>query len=378
MSSAKRKSSGASSAKTKRHVGTPTPHTQAQTHPAGHSYVRSHTVNLFEPILGSADADLVKCTPTAVDVASYEKARVEAIENVASGAVFATSAAANPVQLIDTIHFGKWRIGTWYAAPYPEEYCQQQTLYLCEFCLKYMKSAFMTKRHKLKCPLTSPPGNEIYRDGVVSVFEVDGKNNKIYCQNLCLLAKMFLDHKTLYYDVEPFLFYVMTERDEEGFHFVGYFSKEKRSSSNFNLSCILTLPIHQRKGYGQLLIDFSYLLSKKEEKPGSPEKPLSDLGLLSYRSYWRIAVLQELRKMDNGTVSIEDIASKTFMTHADIVATLKNLDMLVKDSRDDYVIRYNANLVDDVLAKNKSKKYPTIKPNLLRWIRYEAPKKITS
>ncbi|KAI8826376.1 acyl-CoA N-acyltransferase [Chytriomyces cf. hyalinus JEL632] len=324
---------------------------------------------------------------------------MQASENVASGAVFATSAAANPVQLIDTIHFGKWRIGTWYAAPYPEEYCQQQTLYLCEFCLKYMKSAFMTKRHKarpfrenrfpgsnnffhstlqLKCPLTSPPGNEIYRDSVVSIFEVDGKNNKIYCQNLCLLAKMFLDHKTLYYDVEPFLFYVMTERDEEGFHFVGYFSKEKRSSSNFNLSCILTLPIHQRKGYGQLLIDFSYLLSKKEEKPGSPEKPLSDLGLLSYRSYWRIAVLQELRKMDNETVSIEDIASKTFMTHSDIVATLKNLDMLVKDSRDDYVIRYNANLVDEVLAKYKSKKYPTIKPNLLRWIRYEAPKKTAS
>ncbi len=30
-------------------------------------------------------------------------------------------------------------------------------------------------------------------------------------QNLCLLAKLFLDHKTLYYDVEPFMFYVMTE-----------------------------------------------------------------------------------------------------------------------------------------------------------------------
>ena len=36
---------------------------------------------------------------------------------------------------------------------------------------------------------------------------------------------MFLDHKTLYYDVEPFLFYIMTEFDEKGCHFVGYFSK---------------------------------------------------------------------------------------------------------------------------------------------------------
>ena len=48
---------------------------------------------------------------------------------------------------------------------------------------------------------------------------------QIYCQNLCLLAKLFLDHKTLYYDTDPFLFYVMTEYDAKGFHIVGYFSK---------------------------------------------------------------------------------------------------------------------------------------------------------
>lgn len=85
---------------------------------------------------------------------------------------------------------------------------------------------------------------------------MDGRKNKIYCQHLCLLAKMFLDHKTLYYDVEPFLFYVMTEVDEGGARFVGYFSKEKRSQDN-NVSCIMTLPVRQRKGWGQLLIDFS-------------------------------------------------------------------------------------------------------------------------
>jgi hypothetical protein len=44
-------------------------------------------------------------------------------------------------------------------------------------------------------------------------------------QNLCLLAKLFLDHKTLYYDVDPFLFYVLTECDDDGHHIVGYFSK---------------------------------------------------------------------------------------------------------------------------------------------------------
>ena len=47
----------------------------------------------------------------------------------------------------------------------------------------------------------------------------------MYCQNLCLLAKLFLDHKTLYFDVEPFLFYILTEVDRHGCHLVGYFSK---------------------------------------------------------------------------------------------------------------------------------------------------------
>ena len=79
-----------------------------------------------------------------------------------------------------------------------------------------MKTSKTLERHKKKCDLRHPPGDEIYRDGNLSMFEIDGKKQKIYCQNLCLIAKLFLDHKTLYYDVEPFLFYVMTECDSYG------------------------------------------------------------------------------------------------------------------------------------------------------------------
>jgi histone acetyltransferase MYST1 len=80
-----------------------------------------------------------------------------------------------------------------------------------------------------------------------------------------------LDHKTLYYDVDPFLFYVMTEVDKKGAHVVGYFSKEKESPDDHNLACIMVLPPHQRKRYGRFLIAFSYELSKKEGRVGELE-----------------------------------------------------------------------------------------------------------
>ncbi|VDK81210.1 unnamed protein product [Gongylonema pulchrum] len=138
--------------------------------------------------------------------------------------------------------------------------------------MKYMKTTEMRQRHSERCELRHPPGNEIYRKDDLSVFEVaqltvlsfafqvDGYCSRIYCQNLCLLAKLFIDHKTLYYDVEPFLFYVVTKNDSSGCHFVGYFSKEKFSAQKYNLSCIMTLPSYQKQGYGRFLIDFSKCL----------------------------------------------------------------------------------------------------------------------
>jgi hypothetical protein len=96
-------------------------------------------------------------------------------------------------QKIKTIRFGVYDIDTWYSAPYPEEYqhVPDGRLWLCEFCLKYMKSGFVAGRHRvrraalaslrlqMKCKARHPPGDEIYRDGTVSVFEVDGRKNKV-------------------------------------------------------------------------------------------------------------------------------------------------------------------------------------------------------
>ncbi|KAJ0805242.1 putative histone acetyltransferase [Helianthus annuus] len=158
---------------------------------------------------------------------------------------------------------------------------------------------------------------------------VDGKKNKVYGQNLCYLAKLFLDHKTLYYDVDLFLFYVLCECDDRGCHMVGYFSKEKHSEESYNLACILTLPPYQRKGYGKFLIAFSaaYELSKKEGKVGTPERPLSDLGLLSYRGYWT-RVLLDILKKHKGNISIKELSDMTAIRAEDILATLQALELI--------------------------------------------------
>ena len=77
-----------------------------------------------------------------------------------------------------------------------------------------------------------------------------------------------------------------------------------------------------------------YLLSTVENKIGSPERPLSDLGLLSYRSYWKEVLLGYLHKysgrefcikgmlsnylglgMQNGMKSLTPVLSQIFPNH---------------------------------------------------------------
>ena len=131
------------------------------------------------------------------------------------------------VKNIETIVMGSWLVAAWYYSPFPAEYSDVETLYVCEFCLSYMKKRKTLKKHRAECTCRQPPGKEIYRHEDISVYELDGKEHRAYCQKLCLLAKLFLDHKTLYYDVTPFYFYVVTKVDCHGAHIVGYFSKEK-------------------------------------------------------------------------------------------------------------------------------------------------------
>jgi len=317
----------------------------------------------FTPQSEDADVDASPGTPTPA-VFSKEQ-EIEKLRH--SGSMTQSFSEISRVKNLERIHIGKYDVETWYFSPFPAEFANASVVYICEFCLYHFISEQQLKRHLQKCTVLHPPGNEIYRQGDLSFFEIDGHKQKTYCRNLCLLSKLFLDHKTLYYDVDPFLFYIMCKRDNKGCHIIGYFSKEKESGEGYNLACILTLPQYQRQGYGRLLISFSYELSKKEGKIGSPEKPLSDLGLSSYRAYWTEIVVELLLEVKdaNEDITIEDISSRTSVSQSDILQTLQTLGA-VKPYKGQQIILLSEGLVA-AYERSKRKNKRKIDENCLQW-----------
>ncbi|KAI1747983.1 acyl-CoA N-acyltransferase [Xylaria castorea] len=320
------------------------------------------------PAAGGDEMDIDEDDQAPEVKREVEFSREAEIEKLRTGG----SMTQNPTELarirnISKVQFGQYDLFPWYFSPYPESFTQEDVIFICEFCLSYYGDTKSFMRHRQKCTLQHPPGNEIYRDDYVSFFEIDGRRQRTWCRNLCLLSKMFLDHKTLYYDVDPFLFYVMTQKSEKGHHLVGYFSKEKESADAYNVACILTLPQYQRKGFGRLLIQFSYELSKVEGKLGSPEKPLSDLGLLSYRQYWSeniIDLLLDLNERDEKS-SIESISSSLAMTTQDVEHTLQALKMQVYHKGEHKLVIPESMFQQREKAKSKKKRY--LLPENLQW-----------
>lgn len=140
---------------------------------------------------------------------------------------------------------------------------------------------------------------------------------QLFCQNLSLFAKLFLDNKSVFFDVTGFNYFLLVytpppppsppptkspassglvypspdDNDSHHLplqrqHIVGFFSKEKMSWDNNNLACILIFPPWQRKGLGALLMGVSYEISRREGVMGGPEKPISDLGKKGYKRFW--------------------------------------------------------------------------------------------
>jgi hypothetical protein len=92
-------------------------------------------------------------------------------------------------------------------------------------------------------------------------------------------------------------------------------------------------------------------LTKRERKTGSPEKPLSDLGKISYRSYWTHILLNLLAKHDpTKDISIKDISLQTGIKTEDIISTLQYLDF-IKCWKGQHVVFVKQDTIDDYMKQ---------------------------
>ncbi|KAL4956475.1 acyl-CoA N-acyltransferase [Aspergillus filifer] len=227
---------------------------------------------------------------------------------------------------VQHVVLGNLSFQTWYQSIYPEELVSKDTdtLFVCRWCFRYACDIDTHARHAGLCPhRATPPGKKIYDHGGYSVWEVDGADNKLFGQNLSLFAKLFLDHKSVFFDVVSFLYYILVYADDNdtdgSHHILGFFSKEKLSWDANNLACILVFPPYQHKQLGKLLMGVSYKISGWERDSsliGGPEKPLSDMGGRSYSRFWEERIARHLILHDSSNANAENKTSSQKPTPA--------------------------------------------------------------
>jgi hypothetical protein len=122
----------------------------------------------------------------------------------------------------------------------------------------------------------------------------------------------------------------------------------------------MILPPFQRKGYGQFLISLSYFLSNKLHKISSPETPLSDLGKLSYKSYWTITILDTLLK-NKGLLNVQTISEQTGIRIEDINYILNELSLIKYWKGQQVIQNINIKQIEEFLKKKKESKKSHIK-----------------
>ena len=196
----------------------------------------------------------------------------------------------------------------------------------------------------------------------------------MYCQNLCLFAKLFLDNKSVFFDVTGFIYLLLVHTnpttDEE--QVIGFFSKEKMSWDNNNLACILVFPPWQHKGLGSLLIAVSYEISRREKIIGGPEKPISDLGKMSYIKYWSGEVARyllgvgDMEKKKTKVVTLDEISAGTWICVEDCLMALKHMNVAVASARgkgDVQRVKIDKQQLREWMAASKTSLGPIIDPD---------------
>ncbi|KAK6090031.1 hypothetical protein P3W45_000919 [Vairimorpha bombi] len=195
------------------------------------------------------------------------------------------------------------------------------TIYFCNECFENYGEEISYNRHKLKCTKYILGSHVVYKEDQLVVYKLFGANNISACQSLCILGKSFIKHKTLYWDIDNYNFYLMYDQG----NFIGYFSDEMFNESN-NLSCILVLPDCQRKGYGMLLVDLSCYF-----KRGTCERPLSKDGEILFKKYWKNKVYSYLKLKCGQNITINKMSEQLNMSEKDVVEGLKLLNCKIEN-----------------------------------------------
>ncbi|KAJ4862018.1 MOZ/SAS family domain-containing protein [Trichoderma breve] len=292
---------------------------------------------------------------------------------------------------IDKVVLGNLCFRTWYPSYYGKEVlgATSERLYVCPSCFKYAKELVAWWGHVKLCQQRAHvPGNKIYvhpkgrrtvyvaqdgsrgpgqkkrrgegniryveevvqDEGEWSLWEVDGEQDVLFCQNLSLFAKLFLDNKSVFFDVTGFNYFLLVYTPPSVAtpssiptppmtpQITGFFSKEKMSWDNNNLACILIFPPWQRKGLGALLMGASYEISRREGIMGGPEKPISDLGKKGYQRFWAGEIARWLLSLDvtqtdqekgqETLVDVEDCSQATWITPEDCLGVLRDMGVV--------------------------------------------------
>lgn len=127
----------------------------------------------------NASANSTSGTPTTAIPAIVSAANSENMPRQTGSMVSHHDDVVTRMKNIEKIELGRYRISPWYFSPYPIELTKLPVIYICEFCLKYVKSEVCLSNHLRKCHYRHPPGNEIYRKDNMSFFEIDGRKNKV-------------------------------------------------------------------------------------------------------------------------------------------------------------------------------------------------------
>ncbi|KAK6534257.1 hypothetical protein TWF281_005587 [Arthrobotrys megalospora] len=199
-------------------------------------------------------------------------------------------------------------------------------MFVCNRCFKYTCNPAELYQHEQLSGHTERPRGTLvheFEGGRYQIYEVDGadQRDRLFLQSMCLFGKFFIETKFIWYEFDNYMFYVLVERPvgsqgrEHEFSVAGFFSKEKVSWDQNNLSCIILFPQYRSGGLGGALIDFSYYISQATGRIGGPEKPISDLGQRGYDRYWRksiaAAILEKTAPRKTDARSSKRAASRT-------------------------------------------------------------------